>query len=156
MKQSLLKRILVICNKYPGAIILKHNSGLLPVLSHPSQLKRHGKSPPRKGGFYHKLQQIVVINLFMKSTRRNDSYGIKRLVGLCGEVSQLISYCISSSAGLCQEPMERATFMYSTPVTAFSRTNLFLERFWREFRISLNSHKPVSKTYRPKNDNFYL
>ena len=33
MKQSFLKRIL--CNRYnPGAIILKHNSGLLPVLSH--------------------------------------------------------------------------------------------------------------------------
>ena len=31
-----------------------------------------------------------------------------------------------------------------------------LERFWCEFRISLNSHKPVSKAYRPKNDNFYL
>ena len=30
------------------------------------------------------------------------------------------------------------------------------ERFWCEFRISLNSHKPVSKAYRPKNDNFYL
>ena len=42
-----------------------------------------------------------------------------------------------------------------TRVTAFSRTSLFLERFWREFRIS-KSHKPVSKTYRPKNDNFCL
>ena len=42
-----------------------------------------------------------------------------------------------------------------TRVTAFSRTSLFLERFWREFRIS-KSHKPVSKTYRPKNDNFSL
>lgn len=31
-----------------------------------------------------------------------------------------------------------------------------LERFWCELRISLNSHKPVSKAYRPKNDNFYL
>ena len=26
----------------------------------------------------------------------------------------------------------------------------------REFRISFKSHKPVSKTYRPKNDNFCL
>ena len=52
--------------------------------------------------------------------------------------------------------MERATLMYSIRVMAFSRTSLFLERFWREFRISLNSHKPVSKTYRPKNDNFCL
>ena len=42
-----------------------------------------------------------------------------------------------------------------TRVTVFSRTSLFLERFWREFRTS-KSHKPVSKTYRPKNDNFSL
>ena len=41
-------------------------------------------------------------------------------------------------------------------VTVFSRTSLFLERFWREFRISFKSHKPVSKPYRPKNDNFCL
>lgn len=37
---------------------------------------------------------------------------------------------------------------------AFSRSSLFLERFWLEFRISLKSHKPVRKTYRPKKDNF--
>ena len=43
-----------------------------------------------------------------------------------------------------------------TCVTAFSRTSLFLERFWREFRISLKSRKPVSKIYRPKNDNICL
>jgi len=40
--------------------------------------------------------------------------------------------------------------------TAFLRTSLFLERFWREFRISFKSHKPVGKIYRPKNDNFCL
>ena len=40
--------------------------------------------------------------------------------------------------------------------TAFSRTSFFSERFWREFRISFKSHKPVSKTYRPKKDNFCL
>ena len=41
-----------------------------------------------------------------------------------------------------------------TSVTAFSQTSLFLERFFCEFRISLKSRKPVSKTYKPKNDNF--
>ena len=43
-----------------------------------------------------------------------------------------------------------------TCVTAFSHTSLFLERFWREFRISFKSRKPVSKIYRPKNDNLCL
>ena len=43
-----------------------------------------------------------------------------------------------------------------TRATAFSRISLFLGRFWREFRISFKSHKPVSKIYRPKNDNFCL
>ena len=37
-----------------------------------------------------------------------------------------------------------------------SMTSLFLERVWREFGISFKSHKPVSKSYRPKNDNFCL
>ena len=31
-----------------------------------------------------------------------------------------------------------------------------LEGFWRQFRTSFKSHKPVSKTYRPKNDIFDL
>ena len=31
-----------------------------------------------------------------------------------------------------------------------------LERFWHDFRISLESHKPVSEIYRPKSDNFCL
>ena len=29
-----------------------------------------------------------------------------------------------------------------------------LERFWHDFRISLESHKPVSEIYRPTSDNF--
>ena len=37
-----------------------------------------------------------------------------------------------------------------------SRTSLFLERFRSEFRIFFKSNKPVSKTYRPQNDNFCL
>ena len=43
-----------------------------------------------------------------------------------------------------------------TCAAAFSRTSLFLGWFWREFRISLESHKPVCKIYRRKNDNFCL
>ena len=41
-----------------------------------------------------------------------------------------------------------------TRVTAFLQTSLFWERFWRKFGISVNSHKPVSKTYKPKNGIF--
>ena len=41
-----------------------------------------------------------------------------------------------------------------TRVTAFLQTCLFSERFWREFGISVNSHKPVSKTYKPNNGIF--
>ena len=37
-------------------------------------------------------------------------------------------------------------------VMAFSQNSLFLERFWREFRISFGSHKQLSKTKRPEND----
>ena len=49
--------------------------------------------------------------------------------------------------------LERATSMYSYQ-GVFTDYSLFLERLWRKFTISLKSHKPVSKTYRPKSDNF--
>ena len=55
-----------------------------------------------------------------------------------------------------QEPITWSEQLPCTRVTAFSRTSLFLERFWREFWISVKFHKPVSKTYRPKNDIFCL
>ena len=55
-----------------------------------------------------------------------------------------------------QEPITRSEQLPCARVTAFSRTSLFLERFWREFWISFKFHKPVSKTYRPKNDIFCL
>ena len=51
--------------------------------------------------------------------------------------------------------LERATSVYSCH-GVFTDQVVFLERFWREFRISFESHKPVSKTYRPKNNNFCL
>ena len=58
--------------------------------------------------------------------------------------------------GAYQEPITWSEQLPRPLVTAFSRTILFLERFWRKFRISFKSHKPVSKTYRPENDNLFL
>ena len=55
-----------------------------------------------------------------------------------------------------QKSITRSEQLPCARVTAFSRTSLFLERFWREFWISFKFHKPVSKTYRPKNDIFCL
>ena len=54
-----------------------------------------------------------------------------------------------------QEQLKR-TLKYAR-VKAFSRTSLFLERFWREYWIpvSFKFHKQVSKTYRPKNNIFF-
>ena len=51
-----------------------------------------------------------------------------------------------------QKPIIRSEQLPCAHVTAFSRTSLFLERFWREFWISFKFHKPVSKTYRHKNN----
>ena len=42
--------------------------------------------------------------------------------------------------------------MYSFP--GVYRSGVFFERFWREFRISVKSHKPVRKTYTPENGLF--
>ena len=55
-----------------------------------------------------------------------------------------------------QEPITWRVQLPRTLVTAFSRTSLFLERFWRDFRISFKPHKPVSKTYIPENDNLFV
>ena len=38
-------------------------------------------------------------------------------------------------------------------VGVFSRTTLFLERFWREFGISFYFSARVNKTYRPNSPN---
>jgi len=56
--------------------------------------------------------------------------------------------------GLGQGPITWRGQLPCALVTAFSLTSLFLERFWREFWISFKFLKPVSKTYRPKNDIF--
>ena len=50
-----------------------------------------------------------------------------------------------------QEPITWSEQLPCTLVKAFSRTSLFLG-FLREFLISFKFHKPVSKTYKPKND----
>ena len=57
---------------------------------------------------------------------------------------------------LGQEPISGSEQLPRARITAFSRTSLFLQRFWRELWISFKFHKPVSKTYRPKNDIFCL
>ena len=56
-----------------------------------------------------------------------------------------------------QEPITRNEQLPCTHVTAFSRTSLFLERFWHEILIYFKFHRePIIKTYRPKNDIFCL
>ena len=65
----------------------------------------------------------------------------------------LSQFSASLDASQGAHNVERATSMYSR---AFLQTSLFLERFWRQFRTSSRSQKPVSKTYRPTNDNFCL
>ena len=55
-----------------------------------------------------------------------------------------------------QEPITLRGRLPCTRVTAFSWTSSFLELFLHEFWISSKFHKPVSKTYRPKNDIFWL
>ena len=47
-----------------------------------------------------------------------------------------------------QERITRSEQLPSARVTAFSRNNLFLERFWREFEIFFKFLKTVSKTNR--------
>ena len=51
---------------------------------------------------------------------------------------------------LGQDPITWSEQLPGARVMAFSRSSLFLERFWLEFRISLKFHKPIRKTYRLK------
>ena len=62
------------------------------------------------------------------------------------------------SAGTATKLNETCTRNPCTRVMAFLRISLFLERFWRKFRISFKSHKTVKKkkAYRPQNDNLCL
>ena len=74
--------------------------------------------------------------------------------------AEAVQVCIAGHLRLCmrlcqcRKPINWSEQLPCTRVTAFSRTSLFLERFWCELRISFKSHKAVSKTYRPKNDIF--
>lgn len=66
-------------------------------------------------------------------------------------------YTLATEAKNNQEPLTWSKQLPSTHVKAFSRNSLFLKQFWHKFKIqSLKSHKSVSKTYRPKNDNFCI
>ena len=56
----------------------------------------------------------------------------------------------STSAGV-HNP-ERGTSFESSGITAFSRTRLFLNRFWREFKTSFRSHKPESRVCSRRSD----
>ena len=47
---------------------------------------------------------------------------------------------------------ERETSFESSGITAFSRTRLFLNRFWREFKTSFRSHKPESRVCSRRSD----
>ena len=55
-----------------------------------------------------------------------------------------------------QERITRSEQLPSAHVTAFSRNNLFLERFWGELEIFFKFLKTVSKTNRLQNDIFCL
>ena len=44
--------------------------------------------------------------------------------------------------------MIRSVQLQWTRLTVFLPTTLHLERFWREFKLPLKSHKPVSRAYR--------
>ena len=50
-----------------------------------------------------------------------------------------------------QEPVTQSEQLQCSRVTAFLPTSLFFNRFWGEFRIPFEPHKPVGKTKRPKN-----
>ena len=55
------------------------------------------------------------------------------------------------------QPTIRSKQLSCTCVTAFSPSmQLIFREIWREFRMSLLSHKPVRKTYAPENGIFDL
>ena len=71
-----------------------------------------------------------------------------------GRSSSSMPWQAFSPLCLRQEPITRSEQLLCARVKAFSRTSLFLERFWSEFLIPFKFHKPVSKTYRNKSDIF--
>ena len=82
--------------------------------------------------------------------RWNLDSGFQSLVGLRipqAKISRIPEFGFHYT-GREQEPI---TWREQLPCT-----RVFLERFFRESRISFKPHKPVSKTYRPKHDNFCL
>ena len=73
----------------------------------------------------------------------------------CNNMASLVEAKYHTVATI-QEPIIRSEQFPCACVMVFSRTSLFLECLWREFLISGKLHKPVSKTYRPRNDSFCL
>ena len=84
--------------------------------------------------------------------RETDDMGVKvalnkssftledgRFIVLRGTIGVVISVCFAHH----QEPVTCSKQPSSTLVIAFSSISLFLEIFWREFRISFKSHKLV-------------
>ena len=85
--------------------------------------------------------------IYIKGSAFSSIYGLDsiwRFYYICGQLLHLWP----------RQPITRSEQLPSARVTAFSRTSLFLERFWRKCWISFKFHKPVSKTNKPKNDIF--
>ena len=59
-----------------------------------------------------------------------------------------------TETGVIAHNLERATSMHS--YHGVFRDQFIFSTVLARMRISFKSHKPVSKTYRPKNDNFCL
>ena len=57
----------------------------------------------------------------------------------------------NSTSAEAHDP-EREIPFESSGITAFSRTRLFLNRFWREFKTSFRSHKPESRVCSRRSD----
>ena len=76
---------------------------------------------------------------------------------LCEYPARTSAYQRSETTKCIVPGAHKAERITSTLVSrAFSWTSLLFERFWREFWIPFKFHKPVSKTFRPKNDIFCL
>ena len=64
--------------------------------------------------------------------------------------------CLIFFICVTQKRSKKIKQLPSTHVTAFSPTNLFLNRFWGEVRRSSKPHEPVSKTLTTENGIFDL
>ena len=78
----------------------------------------------------------------------------------CRSNNKPFSSCISLKTRVSAKPLGYEVTLGAHNPELVSRHShgplYFLKRFWREFWISSKFHKPVSKTYRPENDIFWL